>query len=320
MSPLRLFASAAVILGTLGPSVAAMLDHIPQVELGAPDWRGWRDTAKQFSNVYWERLAKASQDLVASIPPDAFERARYELAAFSIDELARLKALADRAQLSVLQLWTLLSQWDVGWVEDQAGQTALAAQNVVTLAWAQVPRDGRWWTDFGVTTAVITTTVGTSTATCIVVASPAGPIVMSAAGTICAIGGQYGGGRLVKAGYAFFEQPLNLEAYRAGEFTGAMLGGVVGALSARQLISWNQMRQYADYGGYAAEARRLTAQNLRPFSERVTVWRSGGMDLDHIVPVKCGWQLGWTAAQIASPSNMQGLPSAINRSIGAKGC
>lgn len=282
---------------------------------------------ENWAHGYWDRrgeaadwMRKRSEDLLARLPTEAFERARAELATLTVEELRRLKLLADHAQISILQLWTLLSEWDVGWIEDQAGKSAVAAQNVVMLAWAQVPKDGRWWTDFGVTTAVITTTVGTATATCIVLVSPGGPIVMGAAGTVCAIGGQYGGGRLLRAGYAFFEQPLNPEAYRAGEFTGAMLGGVIGALSARQIISWNQIRQYADYGGYAAEARRLTAQNLRPFADRVTVWRNGGMDLDHIVPVKCGWQLGWTAAEIASPANMQGLPSAINRSIGAKGC
>jgi hypothetical protein len=47
---------------------------------------------------------------------------------------------------------------------------------------------------------------------------------------------------------------------------------------------------------------------------------TNGYDIDHVVPVLCGWTFRIAPGAIASVWNLQALPSPINRSIGAKGC
>lgn len=43
-----------------------------------------------------------------------------------------------------------------------------------------------------------------------------------------------------------------------------------------------------------------------------------GYELDHIMPVKCCWQLGWSRLECSNPSNLRYIPGPLNRGALAK--
>ena len=101
---------------------------------------------------------------------------------------------------------------------------------------------------------------------------------------------------------------------------GFALGASIGAVGTARFSNWLTFRSYKDYKGYAHLARSLTRQSLVPLKSNVQAFKANFYDIDHVIPVKCGWVMKIPPAVIASISNLQALPASINRSIGSKGC
>jgi hypothetical protein len=184
-----------------------------------------------------------------------------------------------------------------------------------------VPRDQQWWMEFAIVTASVGTVVGWATFGCAIVATPGGPVLVALASSACAVVAAQGGTELVKVSYKRFTgRPLNESAMKAGTIAGTMLGLTLGSAGASQFINWRQFRHFKDFGGYASEARSLTRQSLSPVKAQTEALRAKSHDIDHVIPVKCGWILRIPPNVIGSLSNLQGLPASVNRSIGSKGC
>jgi len=212
--------------------------------------------------------------------------------------------------------------WNVvAWIPDeQPGPTISRLQAITLKAASNIPTDSDWWRDFGITTAVVGTTVGTATFGCAVISTPGGPVVMALAGGACGTLAAHGGAALVSEGYAWAGETLDESAFRTGEITGSIVGSIGGSAVVSQYLQWQQFRHYKNFAGYAKEARSLTTKTLRVTPGSVANLRANGYDVDHVIPVKCGWKFGISAAEISSMSNLHALPSSVNRSIGAKGC
>jgi hypothetical protein len=191
---------------------------------------------------------------------------------------------------------------------------------VAGAAWDAMP-DRYWWRDAGISAAAVGTTAGAATYVCAVGGGIIlGPVGAGAGGLVCSIFGQIGGRRLVRYGYQRFETPLSGDALDVGGLIGGLAGSMAGVVGATITLREIALNQFANYGGYAKEARRLTELNARPYAADLAQYRQRSFDLDHIIPIKCGWLWGLPAAELAKVGNLQLLPAYANRALGAKGC
>src|SRR5262249_48834578 len=159
-------------------------------------------------------------------------------------------------------------------------------------------------------TAGVGTVVGWATFGCAIVATPAGPVFVALASGACAAVARRGGTELVRVGFERFAgRSLDESALNAGVLVGTMVGARVGAKGAGELIHWLHFRHFKDFGGYAKMARSLTQQSLVPVKAQVSTLRVNGFDIDHIIPVKCGWAMRIAPEVIASLDNLHALPA-----------
>jgi len=211
--------------------------------------------------------------------------------------------------------WQLLA-----WVPDeQIGPTVAKLQSMTLKASNRIP-DLKWFRDFSVTTGVVATATMGPAYGCAIVATPGGPVAIALAAGACGIVGSQIGATLVREGYNWFEEPLETSAYYLGKDVGNVFGSVVGMAGTSVYATWKHFHRYKEFGGYAKEARALTASTLRKTPSNASQLRADGFDIDHVIPVKCGWLLGISVEKVASWSNLHALPSSINRAIGSKGC
>ncbi len=184
-----------------------------------------------------------------------------------------------------------------------------------------IPKDPNWYVDFGATTAVVGTVVGSASFACAVVATPGGPVLVALAPAACSLVGSYAGDLMVHAGYrAWMGREVDEGAAMAGTLVGSISGMAVGSWAYGRYAAAQVWSRYQSFRGYSKAARSLTRQELKPWRPEVKGFRAQGYDMDHVVPVKCGWVLGMAPMAIADIGNIQALPSRINRSIGSKGC
>lgn len=197
------------------------------------------------------------------------------------------------------------------WIKSGAASYALVDLRVaIKNGWVLIPREREWWEQFAVTTGVVGITVGWASFGCAIVATPAGPAFIALASGACGVVASDLGVELVKVGYERFAEDMPSDsALKAGQIAGTVFG-VIGAGKA---IDWVRYWHFKDYAGYAYAARSITRRNLE-------LLRRSSYDVDHIIPVKCGWALGLSPQLIGSLGNLHALPAWINRSIGAKGC
>ncbi len=101
------------------------------------------------------------------------------------------------------------------------------------------------------------------------------------------------------------------------------MGFAVAERLGQQLMISQMRAEYGTYGSYKGEALSFTRQSLKGSGEiraKVQAFRTNGYDIDHKIPILCGWMRGITPAVIGSLSNLQALKASENRAIGAKGC
>ncbi|WP_157091382.1 hypothetical protein [Methylobacterium nodulans] len=210
-----------------------------------------------------------------------------------------------------------------GWLRE----ANLAPGSVVDLraairnGWTSLSDDQRWWADFAITATGVGAIVGWASFGCAVVVTPGGPVLMALASGACATFAAQSGTDLVKAGYERFAGRSAIEsAVEAGKLAGITFGAILGGAGAGQFLAWQRFRHFKDFQGYARAARSLTRQSLTPVKPSVQLLRGRGYDIDHVIPVKCGWTMKIAPEVIGSLSNLHALPASINRSIGSKGC
>lgn len=83
------------------------------------------------------------------------------------------------------------------------------------------------------------------------------------------------------------------------------------------------MIEDARFKALMSKVSSSTRQSLNGSGElraQVQAFRANGYDIDHKIPILCGWIMGIAPSVIGSLSNLQALPASINRSIGAKDC
>jgi hypothetical protein len=194
-------------------------------------------------------------------------------------------------------------------------------RDAVVNGWVLIPRDQQWWMEFALVTAGVGTVVGWAAFGCAVVATPAGPVLVGLASGACVAVASHGGPEFVKLGYQrLMGRSLDESAVKAGTIAGTVVGAYWGISGSHQFFNWLQFRHFKDYGGYAAVAKSITNKSLAPWKLQTRLLRSNSYDIDHIVPVKCGFMMRMAPEVIGSISNLHALPASINRSIGSKGC
>ena len=197
-----------------------------------------------------------------------------------------------------------------------ASLTLVDLRVAIANGWLLVPRDGEWWGQFALTTGVVGITVGWVSFGCAIVATPVGPAFVALASGACAVAGSHLGIELVKVGYERVAGVLPSDsALKAGRLAGI----TIGTIGAAKVVEWEQFWRFKNYAGYAHEARNLTRQSLGPLRPQIQALRGAFYDIDHVIPVKCGWALRIPPERIGSLPNLQALPASINRSIGTKG-
>ncbi|WP_262273065.1 hypothetical protein [Microvirga yunnanensis] len=173
--------------------------------------------------------------------------------------------------------------------------------------------------DAVIAAGVVAVTTGGATYLCTVVGGATlGPLGAAAGGLICATVGQAGGRAAVQYTYDRFDVPLNPTALTVGSFIGGAAGMMAGSVAAADTLRQLTISRYASFSEYAKDARRLSELTARPYAPEF--YRQRGFHLDHLVPLKCGWQWGWAAAEMAAVRNLQFLPAGVNLTLGAKGC
>ena len=229
-----------------------------------------------------------------------------------------VRGWGNRAYDSLPSWQGITSLSDRRWLPDGA---RVDLRQAIDAGLEVIPRDPRWYADLGATAAVVGTVVGSASFACAVVATPGGPVLVALAPAACSLAGSYAGDLVVHAGYrAWLGREVDEGAARAGTLLGSVAGFAVGSWAYGRYAAAQVWTKYQDYKGYSKAARALTRSELKPWRPEVTSLRARGFDIDHVVPVKCGWLLGMAPEAIASMGNLQGLPSRINRSIGSKGC
>lgn len=100
-----------------------------------------------------------------------------------------------------------------------------------------------------------------------------------------------------------------------------MLIGLSVSAEARQPSSNPQVQAYQAYRkDVDRETKKTYQQNKGSIDPGGVRGKAGGHDLDHATPAKCGYVYGVPASEIAKAENLRVMPSAANRSDGARGC
>jgi hypothetical protein len=110
------------------------------------------------------------------------------------------------------------------------------------------------------------------------------------------------------------DQQLDELSILAGNIGGAILGAYGAAAAVGRLWLGN-------FATYSRSVRLATERTYKTARERIDPYELRGLlagyDLDHALSVGCGYLLGVPASIMASPWNLQMLPSSENRSLGS---
>jgi hypothetical protein len=209
---------------------------------------------------------------------DDFQTGWLAARAAGADAASRLIALGQQAP----RLPTF-TEWAHG---TRAEGVLIDLRDAIAKGWVLVPRESKWWKDFGVAAVGVGTVVGWASFGCAVVATPAGPVWVALASKGCAIVAAKGGPELIRLSYEHLtEQAMEDSALAAGSMVGTLFGSRLADMGTQ----WWLQHHFAEHAAKAVVAGRIYYASLGQWISRAHTLGQHLYHPDYVSRHSCGW-------------------------------
>jgi hypothetical protein len=173
------------------------------------------------------------------------------------------------------------------WARDTRAEGALVdLRDAIDKGWVLVPRESKWWREFGIAAVGVGTVVGWASFGCAVVATPAGPLWVALASKGCAIVAARGGPELIRLSYEHItEQTMESTALAAG----SMVGHLLGTSFAHMGTQWWVQRHFPDYAAKVGVIGRASYASVAPWIGRAATVGEQLYRSEYLSRRRCGW-------------------------------